>query len=132
LEGKGLFEAVRETAVFFEERNQIKVDVRLSGERELPLEIEQTLYRIVQEALSNVARHSQATETAVQLVAKNDMIQLIIEDNGIGFIADEVNQGVGLFSIAERVDGLSGQFDLQSAPNQGTRLHIEIPLKDKA
>ncbi len=67
LEGKGLFEAVRETAVSFQERNDIEVDLLLTGEQELPLNVEQPLYRLLQEALSNIARHSQASKVTVQL-----------------------------------------------------------------
>lgn len=128
LDGKGLFEAVRETAVQFQERNQIEVDIRLSGEQELPLEIEQPLFRILQEALSNIARHSQASQVVVHLVAEKDKITLTIRDNGIGFEQEKIKQGIGLASMQERIKPLSGELIINSNPTQGTTIKANIPI----
>ncbi|MEM7331252.1 MAG: HAMP domain-containing sensor histidine kinase [Chloroflexota bacterium] len=130
LEGKGLFEAVRETAVAFQERNDIEVELRLAGEQELPLSVEQPLYRLLQEALSNIARHSQASRVIVHLSAEKDKIQLEINDNGIGFDRTQIKQGVGLQSMKERIEALSGTFTLHTLPTRGTTVTAVVPLRD--
>ncbi|MFA6925021.1 MAG: PAS domain-containing sensor histidine kinase [Bacteroidales bacterium] len=88
------------------------------------------LYRISQEAMSNIVKYSQATSASVYLLESNEFIQLIIEDNGKGFKFDEnfKSRGNGIFNMRERINLLNGKFNLTSSINKGTILTIKIPL----
>ena len=101
----------------------------------LPLEAELAVYRIVQEALSNVVRHSGATRAAVRVVREPDRLLVTVEDDGHGFDVAAVRaagRGLGLFGMGERAAYLGGRVDVQSAPGTGTRVRAEIPLGDDA
>lgn len=91
------------------------------------------LYRIAQEALTNVARHSKATETEVKIQKSDGMVQMVIKDNGKGFVAGRVSQGnkrkrLGLLGMRERVEMVRGRLAIQSKPGKGTTILAEIPL----
>ncbi|MDD5572110.1 MAG: hypothetical protein PHD97_13245, partial [Bacteroidales bacterium] len=88
------------------------------------------LYRISQEALSNIVKYSQAESASVYLLESNEFIQLIIEDNGKGFKFDKnfKSRGNGIFNMRERTNLLKGKFNLTSSINKGTILTIKIPL----
>jgi signal transduction histidine kinase/ligand-binding sensor domain-containing protein len=93
-----------------------------------------TLYRIVQECLNNILKHSGATEVTLNLAVQAGELALSIRDNGRGFIPDEETHrraGLGLQSIAERVRILGGTHAIESAPGQGTTVTLRIALKDK-
>lgn len=95
------------------------------------------LYRIVQEALNNVARHSKAQEAWVVLGEKSDELSLEVRDNGVGFdLAGEMvrasGEGLGLMGMRERAEHLKGSFSIRSAPHQGTAVQVRIPLKRAA
>jgi NarL family two-component system sensor histidine kinase LiaS len=131
LEGKGLARALRELASDWS--RQTGIDARFeqpAGQVELrapaALPQEQALYRIAQEALANVARHSQARSVRIRYTQSGEQAQLVIEDDGQGFDPRSAPQGVGLQSMRERVESLGGRLDVQSAPGQGARLTIEI------
>ena len=115
----------------------LTVDFHSGGlEKErLPTEIETTIYRIVQEALTNVVKHAQATHLSVILVRRQDHLLTIIEDDGKGFDADAVIAShrayphrLGLHGIKERVALAGGTFQLESTEGKGTTLFIRIPL----
>lgn len=97
----------------------------------LPPDAELALYRIVQEALSNVVRHSHATRVRLNLRAAADRVIVTVEDDGRGFDADRVlangTRGFGLFGIRERAEYLDGTAEIQSAPGKGTRIEVTIP-----
>jgi signal transduction histidine kinase len=95
----------------------------------LPLDVEQALYRITQEALANVARHSHARRVDVSLAYNIDSVQLSISDDGCGFVVN-TKHGMGLRSIRERVSSIRGTVQIQSAPGQGTRLLVQVPTKN--
>ncbi|MFK7798655.1 MAG: sensor histidine kinase, partial [Aureispira sp.] len=95
---------------------------------ELPRKLELTLYRVVQESLSNVVSHAQATETTVQVSQTNSEISLIIEDNGQGFDPTRQKEGLGLRSMENRVKALDGDFNIDSHPKRGTTIVVEIPI----
>jgi signal transduction histidine kinase len=101
----------------------------------LPREVELAAYRIVQEGLTNVARHAQATECDVRLTQLPDRLLLEIEDNGIGFLDDTdrpiVSRGLGLVSVRERAARLGGTFNIISSPGEGTRLIVSIPQQQE-
>lgn len=108
----------------------------LNGVRLAP-EIETTLYRIVQEALTNVARHAAATHVGVILEQRERSVVAVIEDNGQGFDVAEAmttngsGQRLGLFGMQERAALVGGRLALESAPGLGTTVFIEVPLELK-
>jgi len=101
----------------------------------LPREIETTLYRIAQEALTNVARHAKARRAGVLLQQRSDAVVLIVDDNGVGFDPDHVadsaeeRERLGLYGIEERASLVGGQLTIESEPGGGTTLSVEIPLE---
>jgi len=101
----------------------------------LPREIETTLYRIAQEALTNVARHAKASRAGVLLQQRSDAVVLIVDDNGVGFDPDHVadsaeeRERLGLYGIEERASLVGGQLTIESEPGGGTTLSVEIPLE---
>ena len=98
---------------------------------DLPEEHKTCIYRVVQEALSNCARHALARNVRIQVVQERERIRLSVQDDGRGFDCTHV-RGLGLLGMEERVTHLGGRFHLQSEPGHGTRLQIEIPLAAQA
>ena len=91
------------------------------------------VYRIVQELVKNVLKHSQATECIVQLVSGEDIVSVTVEDNGKGFISEkgpmEIDEsGIGLRNVKSRIDMMDGKLDILSDQKSGTSIHIEIPI----
>jgi signal transduction histidine kinase len=135
LDGRGLAPALRDLVAALRERQGLKVDLHISGERRLPLEHEQALYRIVQEGLANIARHSGVREALLELRYSDDAVALDLRDAGRGFdpqASSPRGSGVGLLSMAERAEALGGSFTLTSAPGQGTAIAVQIPILEPA
>ncbi|HEX9925505.1 MAG TPA: sensor histidine kinase, partial [Anaerolineae bacterium] len=127
LEGKGLAMALRDYAVDWSRQNNIEADVRVSGERVLSLHLEQALFRVAQEALANVARHSRATAAQIYLNWEGEDVILTIANNGRGFdVAAMVGKGMGLRSMRERVEALGGHLVVDSRPSAGTRVTARL------
>jgi ligand-binding sensor domain-containing protein/signal transduction histidine kinase len=131
LKEKGLETTLREYVFEWESRTDIQVAVRVQGYQRLKLEVEQAMYRIIQEALSNVARHSGATHVDVSLTCDDDMIEAVVSDNGCGFNQQARPAGIGLRSIQERAESLGGSVEIKSESNCGTRLTARVPLAPK-
>jgi signal transduction histidine kinase len=114
-------------------RHQIDVQLVQEGLDERPdPETEVAAYRIVQEALTNVARHSYAKRCTVRLVWRADRLIVAVEDDGVGFDVDRAGEpgpgrGLGLVGLRERVIAQQGTLAIDSAPNQGTRLVVDLP-----
>jgi ligand-binding sensor domain-containing protein/signal transduction histidine kinase len=130
LQEKGLPTSLREYMYEWENRNEMKVSFSMRNERPLPLGIEQAIYRVTQESLANVARHSQATQVEVSLMYNSDSLHLSVSDNGRGFDVELKGHGLGLRSIRERVASIHGTVQIQSAPGQGTKIIVQAPIKD--
>ena len=129
LEGKGLPAALRDYAANWSRRSEIPAEVNVRGERETPLEIEQALFRVAQEALANVARHSGASRAEIDLIYDADRLTLRVADDGRGFDPTKRSQeGLGLQSMSERLEKLGGRVDVESAPGEGTRVVCVCPL----
>lgn len=127
LEGQGLAAALRHYVTDWARQNKIEAEVRVQGERPLPLVVEQTLFRVAQEALANISRHSAATAAEVHLAYSAGQVNLTIADNGRGFPVNSPNgKGLGLRSMRERVEALGGDLNIQSEPARGTRLTAEV------
>jgi NarL family two-component system sensor histidine kinase LiaS len=130
LEGGGLAPAVREYSADWPPQSGIVPEVRVQGERSLPLEIEQSVFRIMQEALANVARHSRASSVEIALVYANNAVTLSVTDDGRGFDVGAKRSGFGLSSMQERAEALGGHLTVQSAPGKGTSVSCTVPIGD--
>ncbi len=132
LENQDLELALKEYVKVWEKNSAISVVYRTRGKkRDIPQEVEQSIFRITQEALSNIARHSKATATSLMLDYLPDGIQLQISDNGTGFDIENVKKGLGLRSITERVVENQGELDVDSSAG-GTTITLKFPYQDQA
>jgi signal transduction histidine kinase len=93
-----------------------------------PVEIETACFRIVQEALSNVARHARARHVEVTLTAQDVALEVTVSDDGVGFNVERLRTGLGLVGMDERADFVGGRLDIESAPGAGTTLRARFPL----
>ena len=131
LDGQGLAAALQAYLETWTQHTRIPADFQVSGERGLPLETEQALYRVAQEALANVARHSRASAASVRLEIQPGLARLWVADNGAGFDAQaQATRGIGLRSMAERMAAVGGRVTIESAPGDGTVLAAEAPIPD--
>ena len=108
----------------------VPVQVTVTGEPpDLPAEVDQAGYRIVQEALTNVARHAQASEVSVVLSQRADGTAVVVEDNGRGFDVEAAACAgrLGLAGMRERAELRGGSLTIESRPGQGTAIYVEIP-----
>lgn len=134
LDHLGLITALQQLVGDFSRQYGIRAEleaVGLHAER-LPIEVETTLYRIVQESLTNVALHAQATRVDVLLSKRDRHVVAVVEDNGIGFtpVSYGMENHLGLFGMSERVEMLGGEFAIESAPGKGTTVRVEVPCDD--
>ena len=135
LEHLGLAVALESYCTEFSRRE--KIEARLTHHNvptQLPLDTALCLYRVVQEGLRNVARHSSSPSVTVSLAGTRDSIRLSITDLGVGFdpLSVKSRGGLGLISMEERVRLVQGHFAVHSQPGQGTRIEVRIPLPAKA
>ena len=129
---KGLAATLREYAGDWQRRMGIALEVRVQGERTTPLDSEETLFRVAQEALSNVARHSDAQQVEVLLAWSAEQVYLTIHDDGKGFdAARPAGKGVGLASMRERLEALGGTLSVASS-SAGTTIEAALPLSAPA
>ncbi|WP_315789787.1 sensor histidine kinase [Fischerella sp. JS2] len=96
----------------------------------LPLEVSKTIYRIIQEALTNIYKHAEATAVHIQLSAIPEQVYLTIEDNGKGFQLDQQSMGFGLQEIQQRVTLSKGQFQIESELGTGCCITVRLPLSE--
>lgn len=130
LEGQGLAAALRTDLENWSRRTRIPANLSVQNEQPLPLPVEQALYRVAQEALSNAARHSSASALEACLAYEPGLVTLTIRDNGVGFNPTAPNlAGFGLQSMRERLAGVGGRLDIQSAAGEGTALTARVPLR---
>jgi signal transduction histidine kinase len=138
LDDLGLAAALRWYVQAFQARRGITAEFVLHGEAiRLPVETETVLFRITQEALTNVAKHAQATHVTVSLEIQAGAVTVTIADNGAGFEARSVlngerpyTSGWGLIGIRERARLLGGQCTIDSTPGEGSRISVTIPLAE--
>lgn len=130
MKGKGLIPAVEEYANQWCRRNSIDIETHVRGERSLPLEVEKSLFRIIQEALANILWHSQAKKVNLVFNFRSDFLFLSIRDDGNGFNPDKVhNQGMGLKFMQERAELIDGEFIIDSQVDKGTKIIIKVPYR---
>lgn len=129
LQGKGLAQALKEYADRWQEHTGIKVETVFSGERSLPLDVEQALYRVLQEALSNIARHAEADAVGLSLSMSPEQVTLIVADNGRGFAMDAVSSNsYGLTGMQGRLSEVGGTLKVDSTLSTGTTITAEVQL----
>jgi len=128
LKEKGLATTLREYIFEWENRNGVMINLEIQNARRLDLEMEQAIYRMTQEALANVARHSQSDQVDVSLIYKAETVAVTIEDNGLGFDSTRRGAGMGLRIINERAESIGGQACIESEPGIGTKVVITAPL----
>jgi signal transduction histidine kinase len=125
LKDKGLAAALRDYIGDWSRQNAIAAEVRVRGEQSMSFLLEQSLFRITQEALANIARHSGATHVEVELAWEGDRVTLSLADNGRGFNPATANgKGVGLRSMRERVEAIGGELSVTSQPGAGTQIVV--------
>jgi two-component system sensor histidine kinase DegS len=131
LEVLGLPASIRQFVTTFSRTFAGRVKFRMSGLDKLPQGSQIMLYRLVQECFSNVIKHSQAHSVALEVGRKNGLIQLKIQDDGVGFDPSEAarkRDSFGLTGMRERVALLGGQIDILSNVGKGTKVQIAIPV----
>jgi signal transduction histidine kinase len=112
----------------FSRHTGVPAEVEVDGDLENLSEAQRTsIYRVVQEALTNCARHAKAKHVNVLLHAQNGRTTVEIKDDGVGFNPRTRSAGLGLLGIGERVEALDGKLAINSQPGKGTMIRIEIP-----
>jgi NarL family two-component system sensor histidine kinase LiaS len=127
--GKKFDETLNEYIIEWAHQTGYEANLKVDGLIDLPLEIKQAVYRIMQEALANVTRHSSANSVDVTISFKGDLVNICIRDDGVGFDVHQQHDGIGLDSMRERVESLDGEFSIQSEPGQGTKVYATIPVE---
>jgi signal transduction histidine kinase len=139
LDDLGLVPALKRVVRTFDARHVLAIDfqtVGLEGVR-LPSAVETPLYRIVQEALTNVAQHANASRVSLLLEARAGAVRVIVEDDGHGFEVERLMRGsadercLGLYDMRERAELLGGTLTIESAPETGTTVFVEVPVGDE-
>ena len=127
--GQPLLETVKAFADAFSNQRGIRIDLALDESLDdVPPRVGAELLRVIQEALSNVARHADATLVTLALARSDTGLVLEVTDNGVGFDPDDVDRGFGLTSMRERIDSVGGRFEVRSARSAGTRISVSVPL----
>ena len=130
LDSLGLAAAVEHHLTKFSERTGVIGELRMNREEfELEDRVATTVFRVVQEALTNVARHAGASQVAVAIEETHDAIGLTVHDNGRGFTAANGRKTFGLLGMRERIAMLGGHLEIDSQPGRGTRIVASIPLR---
>jgi signal transduction histidine kinase len=129
LDDFGLVPALERLMQTFSEQTGIRTELEARlGEARLPDDVETTLYRTVQEALTNVVKHARATRVSVVVTRKGGGVTAVVEDDGVGMTESRgVEGGIGLLGMRERVALVGGRLEVESSPGAGTTLAIEVP-----
>ena len=130
LDDFGLVPAIERLAGTLAEQSELVVDLEARlGEQRLPAEAETALYRIVQEALTNVVKHASARRVSITLVRKEGFAVVVVEDDGLGFDPRTTRTGsLGFVGMRERVELVGGRLTVESAPGAGTTIAAEVPV----
>lgn len=107
----------------------LHVNLEVAEDLELPPEIEIATFRIYQEIVTNILRHSKAEEVSIELYTSDTHLVLAVEDDGVGFVPDDRFEGAGLLGMRERAELVNGSVTFSSEPGMGTHVLLQIPLK---
>lgn len=134
LDDLGLIPTLRKYVQDFEEKTKIRALFETRGkEHRLSSAMEAAIYRLIQEALTNVAKHAYPTYVLVEITYQAQLVKIVVQDNGLGFKPELFQQKskdhghFGLIGMRERVELLEGRMEIESAENQGTKIVIHIP-----
>lgn len=135
LDKQTLGDSIQDLIDTFIEESNIKIDVKIKGARECDQILEVGIYRIIQELLNNIKKHSEAESAEIGLEIGKDFAYIVVKDDGIGFEVDEVMDvakkvkvSYGIIGILDRVNQLGGNIDINSKRNNGTRVKIKLPV----
>jgi len=131
LDDLGLVAALEWQLKEFEKRSGIVTSFIYAGdEKQLPDTIKTALFRIVQESLTNVARHSEAKKVTITFTNKDDILFLSIADNGKGFDKQKIanKRTLGILGMKERVNMINGEYRIKAFPGKGTEVLVQIPM----
>ena len=128
LAGKSLAKAIALLFQEFSSRTQINPDCTIDLNRAVSAEIKSTIYRVIQESLTNIAKHSQATTVKIELQDCDDLLYLAIADNGKGFNPEQNTTGFGIQGMKERISAVGGNLNISSSLGCGCQIAIAIPL----
>lgn len=131
LREKGLGDALNELSVNFGSE-KLKISVQILGmDERLSTFIEFNIYRIVQEALNNILKHSKASDVLIECNQVDGKLLVCIEDNGVGFCPDVVSEkGIGLQNITNRAKMMNGNVHIRSTPDEGTAIEVSVPIRE--
>lgn len=127
----GLLPAIQKLARTVSNANNLTVDVQDFGlENRIANELEITIFRIIQELVTNIIKHAQASEASISLTQHDNELNIMVEDNGRGFKVGKLKEkeGMGLGNIERRIEHLEGSMEVDSNPGRGTSISIDIPL----
>ncbi|MEE9167897.1 MAG: PAS domain S-box protein [Candidatus Neomarinimicrobiota bacterium] len=137
LDDLGLAPTIRWYTDRFTKRLNVNVEVNVGDfEERLPGEIETVIYRVMQEAMTNISRHAEARNVRIDLKRKKSSVMMLVEDDGKGFVVQavvdrETPEGrLGLIGMEERVGYLGGSLDIRSTPGKGTTIRVEMPMEE--
>jgi signal transduction histidine kinase len=134
LDDLGWIPAIRFLAEGISKRADLPIHIDAVGSGRLPGAVETTLYRIVQEALTNAVKHAKASNVWIRTWRENVALCCSIRDDGRGFDPSEAQavpgrKGLGLIAVQERLSAIGGTFRIESRPGQGTELSVRVPLE---
>lgn len=137
LDDLGLVAALNELAARFAAESGVKARVDAPAELRLPPFLETTLYRITQEALTNVKKHAAASRVTVRMTAGRRDVRLVVADDGRGFDVEAFRRSrpttsFGLAGMRERIELIGGSLDIAARPGRGTKLVIGVPIREEA
>jgi signal transduction histidine kinase len=132
---EGLVTGLRRLVSERQAQDGLKVDLQVRGERRLPANVEEGLYRVAQEALNNIVKHASTDQAVINLdLNEGNRVMMGIEDAGAGFDLEKARSAsghLGLTSMAERIQALGGKLDVDSQPGKGTRIRVELALEQE-
>ncbi len=129
---EGLIPALKKMTRLISETSKISIEVEDFGLQErMENSLELTMFRIIQELTTNIIKHAEATKGSIHLTQHENSLNILIEDNGVGFDLSEVKthkDGIGIYNIERRIEHLGGNFTIDSSLGKGTTIIIDIPI----
>lgn len=127
IEDKTIDEILSDYILDWTQQHEFEIELDLQEDLQMSISTKQTLLRILQESLANIARHSQGTKVAISLAVDGADKILVVKDDGVGFEPEKVTRGVGLHSMHERAESLGGKMQVKSKSGRGTTVEVRVP-----
>lgn len=131
MNGRQFDETLNEYLIEWAHQAEIGAVLNVEGSGDFSLEVKGAVYRIMQEALANIARHSSADNVQVSLIYQDSCVEFSVGDDGTGFDLREKRAGMGLDSMRERAEALGGEFEIKSAAGQGAVILVTFPIEQQ-